>query len=130
MYKINGASLDGYSAFYSYAVDGFNDNGSYIYETLGTGAGMGDLGNMYVEFGVLDNIQISSVADLIMFDPQSEIWVSKNILAWAVDSTDAAGVFGFDQRFSQAVIPEPSTFLLLGGGLAGLAFYRRRRRKE
>lgn len=27
-------------------------------------------------------------------------------------------------------IPEPSTFILLGGGLAGLAFYARRRRKE
>ncbi|MEN8687811.1 MAG: PEP-CTERM sorting domain-containing protein [Desulfuromonadales bacterium] len=27
-------------------------------------------------------------------------------------------------------MPEPSTFLLLGGGLAGLAFYARRRRKE
>ena len=29
-----------------------------------------------------------------------------------------------------APVPEPSTILLLGGGLAGLAFYTRRRRKE
>jgi hypothetical protein len=67
---------------------------------------------------------------LVLFDAQSEIWVSKNILVWATDSTDSAGLNGFEQRFSQAVIPEPSTFLLLGGGLAGLAFYARRRRKE
>jgi hypothetical protein len=29
-----------------------------------------------------------------------------------------------------APVPEPSTFFLLGGGLAGLAFYVRRRRRE
>ena len=29
-----------------------------------------------------------------------------------------------------AIVPEPSTFFLLGGGLIGLAFAVRRRRKE
>jgi hypothetical protein len=130
MYKINGASLGGYGASYNYVLDGFNDNGSFLYETIGTGAGMADLGDMYAEFSVLDDVGTSSLTDLVLFDAQSEIWVSKNILVWATDSTDSAGLNGFEQRFSQAVIPEPSTFLLLGGGLAGLAFYARRRRKE
>ena len=34
------------------------------------------------------------------------------------------------QSVSFTPVPEPSTFLLLGGGLAGLAFVIRRRRKE
>ena len=34
-----------------------------------------------------------------------------------------------EQR-SAVVIPEPSTMLLLGSGLAGLGFFRRRRKRE
>lgn len=34
------------------------------------------------------------------------------------------------ERIPNTVVPEPSTFILLGGGLAGLAFVARRRRKE
>ena len=60
-----------------------------------------------------------------MFPAQNEIWVTKNILVWAVDNTDSAGVFGFEQRFSKAV-PEPASFALIGIGLLGLGAMRRR----
>ena len=126
MYRITGASLGITSALLTLS----GDNGSFLFETIGTSSGMSDLGDMSAEFSYLDDELTSSLSDLILFDPQSEIWVSKNILVWSMDSTDTAMLSGFEQRFSQAVIPEPSTFLLLGGGLAGLAFYRRRRRKD
>jgi hypothetical protein len=45
---------------------------------------------------------------------------------WGEYTVATDGVVGIDAT----VVPEPSTFILLGGGLAGLAFVVRRRRKE
>ena len=42
--------------------------------------------------------------------------------------TDTYGTVTATLTYDYAPIPEPSTFLLLGGGLAGLAFYRRKRK--
>jgi len=39
-------------------------------------------------------------------------------------------IFGNDLAFTVNVVPEPSTMLLLGSGLAGLGFFRWRRKRE
>jgi len=119
LYKIKDASLS-QGAGLSYLEDGFNDNGSYILESVGTAAGLADLGLMSTEFSLLDDVITSVASDSVNFDPQSELWVTKNIFVWATDSTDSAALDFFEQRFSQQPIPEPSTWLLMGLGLAGL----------
>lgn len=120
-------SLSGFNAFYSYTADGFNNNGNYIRETIGTAAGLDNLGVKNVEFSVLDDISTSKLFDSAEFAPQkNEIWVTKNILVWATDDTDSAGIQGFTQRFSQTV-PEPGTFALTMLGLAGVLATRRRK---
>jgi hypothetical protein len=119
LYKIKDASLEEYAGW-GFSVDGFNDVGSYLLENIGTAAGLDDLGILDAEESVLDDVSYSDAGGAVDFAPQSELWVTKNILVWAQDSTDYAFLAGFDQRFSQVPIPEPSTWLLMGLGLASL----------
>jgi hypothetical protein len=108
--------------------DGANDNGMFILESIGTALGQDDLGTKEVEFSVLDGVLTSALSDSATFPPQAEIWVTKNILVWATDTSDQANLFAFEQRFSQTV-PEPGTSLLLIAvalGAVGARCFRRR----
>jgi len=117
LYKIKDNSLAIESAGLLNIAD---DLGMFILEDIFDAAG-NLLGTKDVEFSDLaPDPVLFDLTDSATFDPQSEIWVTKNILVWATDPGETASLQSFSQRFSQMPIPEPSTWLLMGLGLAGL----------
>jgi hypothetical protein len=58
--------------------------------------------------------------------PVKKLSVQKDILAIATQNSQTATMSFVDQTFSQIVIPEPATLLLMIGGCVGMATLRRR----
>jgi hypothetical protein len=109
-----------------YIADGSNDLGVAVEEWVYADASNTILlGHKYIESSVLDDTATLINPNGAQFAPRQEIYVEKNFLVWAVDSTDTATLNGVDQRFSQVQVPEPAMLLLLSAGLVGFGYAKR-----
>ena len=125
--RIKDSALELGSLTLGYEDDGFNNLGIYIQEQVGTAPGLDDLAIKDVTVNILDGELVDDRSDLAVFPPQSQIFVTKNILVWTQDSTDFFSPNRFTQRFSQTTVPEPGTWGLLALGCAGLICLGRKR---
>ena len=100
-WRITDATLTQVDGLYLYANDGSVDVGMYIDEQIGSALEQDDWGRLSAEFSQLNDVQFSVLNSVLNVSPLSEVWVTKNILVWAVDQDDYANLNGFEQRFSQ-----------------------------
>ena len=74
-------------------------------------------GNLLASKLVEADLQFEQLFDSAEFAPQKSIFVEKNILVAGLAPGDVASLISFEQRFSQTMIPEPSTLLMFGIGV-------------
>ena len=105
--------------------DYFNPDGSFTadgnYGAAGTNAMIGALiGTLSVTPATYDDWFLIGYETLVTLDVDGHIWASVN------DTYHQNNTGSFEATV--APVPEPATVLLLGSGLAGLAFYRRKKK--
>lgn len=122
---ISGVSLELTDGSLGYFLDGSNDNGFLIRETVSATALLDDdLGQLSTEFSVLDDVLTTNLGATTTFAANPSVWVTKSLLVWATDVGDSARLTGFSQRFEQSAVPEPASLglvalALLAAGAAG-----------
>jgi PEP-CTERM motif len=102
----------------------FINNGfSIVTESAFDAGGIG--GNLLGQIDVHNPPPVLST-NFFLSTPQPKLYIEKDIQLLSFSSSDIATISFIDQTFSQVAIPEPSSMMLVAGGLVGLWLWRRR----
>ena len=113
--------------------NGLEDLGMTIQEWVGTAlvTDPSTPGFISSEVSALNGVNTSTGLISSTFSPQTDLFVTKDILVWATNIGETASLLDFTQRFSQVNnVPEPGTLALLISTLAVLSFGRLHRGKH